>query len=148
MYKNILVPVDLSQESSWRRALPAAVAEAKHWGAQLHVVTVVPDLIAGLDWRYAVVPRDYDRDAVVAEARKRLADLIKDQVSAEVPVQHHVKHGTIYEKILDTAREVGADLIMLASHRPTLKDYLLGPNAARVVRHAECSVTIIREDGA
>jgi nucleotide-binding universal stress UspA family protein len=35
-------------------------------------------------------------------------------------------------------------MIVMASHRPELKDYLLGPNAARVVRHAECSVLVVR----
>jgi len=33
---------------------------------------------------------------------------------------------------------------VLASHRPDLKDYLLGPNAARVVRHADRSVFVVR----
>ena len=36
------------------------------------------------------------------------------------------------------------DLIVMASHRPELKDYLIGPNAARVVRHADCSVQVVR----
>jgi nucleotide-binding universal stress UspA family protein len=36
-------------------------------------------------------------------------------------------------------------VIVLASHRPELKDYLLGPNAARVVRHAKCSVLVVRD---
>jgi nucleotide-binding universal stress UspA family protein len=40
---------------------------------------------------------------------------------------------------------MNADLIVLAAHRPELKDYLLGPNASRVVRHAKCSVYVIRE---
>lgn len=40
---------------------------------------------------------------------------------------------------------LGADLIVMASQRPELKDYLLGPNAARVVRHAEQSVLVVRE---
>jgi len=32
----------------------------------------------------------------------------------------------------------------MASHRPALKDFLLGPNAAKVVRHAKCAVMVIR----
>ena len=38
----------------------------------------------------------------------------------------------------------GATLIVIGAHRPDLKDYLLGPHAARVVRHAECSVLVVR----
>lgn len=33
----------------------------------------------------------------------------------------------------------------MAAHRPALKDYLLGPNAARVVRHSNCSVLVVRD---
>ena len=39
---------------------------------------------------------------------------------------------------------IKADLIVMGSHRPELRDYLLGPNAARVVRHAPCSVVVVR----
>ncbi len=53
--------------------------------------------------------------------------------------------GKIYQQILETAKRIGADLIVMGSHRPELKDYLLGPNASRVVRHAGCSVMVIRE---
>ena len=46
--------------------------------------------------------------------------------------------------ILDTAKRIGANLIVVQSHRPELTDYLLGPNAAHVVRHADCSVMVVR----
>lgn len=60
-------------------------------------------------------------------------------------VRHVVGRGTVYEEILRIAGEIGSDLIVIGSHRPELKDYLLGPNAARVVRHADCSVLVVRE---
>jgi len=46
---------------------------------------------------------------------------------------------------LAVAEEAVADLIVVGSHRPAMKDYLLGTNAARVVRHARCSVLVARE---
>ena len=51
---------------------------------------------------------------------------------------------TIYSEIVELAKEMDADLVVMVSHRPELKDFLLGPNAARVVRHAECPVLVIR----
>jgi len=42
------------------------------------------------------------------------------------------------------AQEKGVDLIIIASHRPGLQDYFLGSTAAKVVRHAKCSVLVIR----
>ncbi len=56
-----------------------------------------------------------------------------------------VGYGTVYEEILKIAKETGCDMIVNASHRPELKDYLLGPNAARVVRHAGCSDMVVRD---
>ena len=46
---------------------------------------------------------------------------------------------------LSVAKQISCDLIVMASHRPGAKDFLLGPNAARVVRHANCSVTVVRD---
>jgi Universal stress protein family len=57
-----------------------------------------------------------------------------------------VTHGaSIYAEILGVAEEAEADLVVVGSHRPAMKDYLLGTNAARVVRHARCSVLVARE---
>ncbi len=44
-----------------------------------------------------------------------------------------------------TVEEVGAERIVMASHRPELRDTLIGPNAARVMRHANASVLVVRE---
>ncbi len=46
--------------------------------------------------------------------------------------------------ILEEAERLGADAIVLGSHRPGLGDYLIGSTAARVVRHAQCTVIVER----
>ena len=50
-----------------------------------------------------------------------------------------------YGEILGVAGEARADLIVVGSHRPAMRDYLLGTNASRVVRHASCSVLVARD---
>lgn len=141
MYKEILVPVDLEQESSWKKALPLAVEYCQILGARLHLMTVLPTLGSNLLGAY--FPPDFD-EKTIAEARRRIAELAAT-VSRNIAVDTRVTRGTIYEEILATAEDIGADLIVMASHRPELKDYLLGPNAARVVRHAPISVLVVRE---
>jgi nucleotide-binding universal stress UspA family protein len=37
------------------------------------------------------------------------------------------------------------DVIVMASPKPALKDHVLGPTASYVVRHADCSVWVVRE---
>jgi len=46
---------------------------------------------------------------------------------------------------LRLAGQVGVDLIVMGSHRSNMEDYLLGPNAAHVVSHGNCSVLVVRE---
>ena len=53
--------------------------------------------------------------------------------------------GGIYHELLEEASEWGADLIVVGSHRPVMSDYLLGSNATTIVRHAQCSVLVVRE---
>ncbi|MDP1974723.1 MAG: universal stress protein, partial [Alphaproteobacteria bacterium] len=66
-------------------------------------------------------------------------------VPENVTVQNIVATGSVYETIVNMAEEIKADLIVLGAHRPELKDYLIGPNASRVVRHGHCSVLVIRD---
>ena len=142
MYKSILLPVDLTEESSWRKALPAAVACCRAFGAELHLLTVVPDFGSAAVAQY--FPEDFE-ERIITQTRDELRAFADRLVPEEVKVRPRVAYGTIYEKILEVADDVRADLIVMAAHRPELKDYLLGPNAARVVRHADQSVLVVRE---
>jgi nucleotide-binding universal stress UspA family protein len=141
MYKTILLAIDLNEPSSWEKALPVAVEQAMAGGGKLHIVTVVPDF--GMTIVGSFFPPDYEK-AALAEADKALDKFVAENVPDEVEVAHSVGHGTIYKEILATAARIGADLIVMASHRPERSDYLLGPNAARVVRHGACSVLVVR----
>jgi nucleotide-binding universal stress UspA family protein len=46
--------------------------------------------------------------------------------------------------VLEEAKEFGADLVVMSSHDPGLRTYFIGSNAAQVVRHAHCSVMVVR----
>ena len=142
MYKNILLTVDLTEESSWKKALPTAVEYCQCAGATLHVLSVLPDLGMGMVAQY--FPKDFEKEAV-DQARKDLERLCAEAIPEGVEFKPIVAQGTIYEQIISVAESIKADLIVMASHRPKLEDYLLGPNAARVVRHADSSVLVVRD---
>ncbi len=89
-------------------------------------------------------PKDYE-NKTLEEARKGLEKLCAGGVPDGVPVKPIVAYGIIYEQIIAAAESIKADLIVMAAHRPAFEDYLLGPNAARVVRHSSCSVLVVRE---
>jgi nucleotide-binding universal stress UspA family protein len=141
MSREILLPVDLSDPEHQRKAVADAVALAKTFGARLHVLAVVPDF--GMAIVGGFFPEDYERQALAA-ANKELHEFVRSHVPADVAVQHIVGHGTIYREIMHYADRTGCDLIIMASHRPQVQDFLLGSNAANVVRHAKQSVLVIR----
>lgn len=141
MYKDILLPIDLGHDSSWEKALPVALGLCQAFGARLHIMTVIPDF--GMSIVGSFFPKDFEKDTLKG-AETQLHEFVREQVPEGIEVQHIVAHGTVYEEVLATQKKIGADLIVMGSHRPELADYLLGPNAARVVRHADCSVLVVR----
>ncbi|MDF1793075.1 MAG: universal stress protein [Thalassobaculaceae bacterium] len=142
MFSDILLAVDLTSPGTQTKAVGIAVEQAKAFSSRLHVLTVVPEfnssIVAGF------FPKDFETQALEA-AREHLHTYCEQAIPAEVKVQHIVAHGTIYQEIVRAAVQTKCGLIIMASHRPELSDFLLGPNAARVVRHAACSVMIVRD---
>ena len=142
MYKHILVAVDLGHTNSWKRAFPIAEMMAKASGAKLSIMTVVPNF--GMSVVGSFFPKDFEEKAL-EQAKTQLEETVSANVDESLVETVHVAHGTIYEEIIHVADKLETDLIILSSHRPELKDYLLGPNAARVARHANQSILILRE---
>ena len=142
MYRRILVSIDVNQPSSWEKALPVAIELCRTFGAQLKLLCVVPDF--GMPIVAQSFPADYAERAQ-SEAKVALEKLSAELVPPGIDVEQLVGYGTIYDEIMKTAKKGSCDLIVMASHRPELKDYLIGPNAARVVRHAGCSVLVVRD---
>lgn len=141
MYKKILLPIDLHEDSSWRKALPAALALCKGFGAELHVLTIFPDL--PVEAYRLNLPAD-TQTRLAHEAAQGLERFVAENIPDAVSVFKHLETGRIDRSILETAERIGADLVVMASHRPEMSDFLLGANAARVVRHAAISVLVIR----
>ena len=142
MFRTVLLPVDLNEESSWKKALPAAMSQLGDNGGGLHVLTVLPSFGESIVSSY--FPPDFVEQTEEA-ALTALETLCSQELPPETPVVCAVRTGTIYHEIIRYADETGCDLIVMASHRPQLSDYLLGPNAAQVVRHARQSVLVVRD---
>jgi nucleotide-binding universal stress UspA family protein len=143
MFRSIIVPVDLSEVELSRPAIAAAVAMAKESGGRVTLVNVVPIMpVMMLD----TVPVSYETE-VAEKAQVSLGelaatiDLPRDRISALVRI------GGVYHEVLDVAAKESADLVLVGSHRPAMATYLLGSNATAIVRHANCSVLVLRNDG-
>ncbi len=141
MYKDILLAIDLNDEKSWAKALPAALDFVKASSGTLHVMTVVPDFGMSIVGQY--FPQGYKQE-VGEKVLETMRGFIKTNVPGDIKTQSIVGEGSVYEVILNMAEKIEADMIVVTSGRDDLKDFLLGPNAARIVRHAKCSVTVVR----
>lgn len=135
LYSNILVPVSFEADRNARAA--TEIAERLRAGdgtlTLLHVMEQLP--------RYATeyLPPDH-REKVRADIVAGLTALCDGLPGATV----EVVEGHAGRTILDWAKDHAVDCIVIASHRPGLQDYVLGSTAAHVVRHAPCSVHVLR----
>lgn len=136
MYSKVLVPVDLSHGEVGERIVAVARQLAGSTGSLvlLTVLESIPGYVA-----HAIPADVLERNR--AAARQNLDSLAK-KAGGSVTVT--LREGKPSHEILEEAEASGCDCIVLGSHRPDLSDYLLGSTAARVVRHAGCSVLVDR----
>jgi nucleotide-binding universal stress UspA family protein len=138
--ETLLVPIDFSPASM--QMLNYAAAFAKRFNANVHLVHVYPPDEA------ALVPGAGDLMRQTAEElfSDQLLPVHRKQVRSFLPQNYHVRSGIAYQEICQLAREIQADLIVLATRGHTgLKRVLLGSTAERVVRMAPCPVLVIRQ---
>ena len=78
------------------------------------------------------------------EVKKTALDQLRERIGEGQDAEPKVLFGHPGRLIPDYAEEIGADCIVVGSHKAGLGDYLLGSTAARVVRHAPCPVHVLR----
>jgi nucleotide-binding universal stress UspA family protein len=140
MYRHILVPVDLADTDLAKPAIDTAVSMAKASGGAVRLVNVLPMTPVMLA---EYVPPDFE-----AQQRKSseeaLGIIVRECGLEPDRVSYAVRQGGIYHEVLEEAKAIDADLIVMSSHRPAMRTYFLGSNAGHVVRYAKCSVLVVR----
>ena len=135
MYKHILVPVIFDEghdtQASFLAAKALAGDNAKF--TVLHVVEDIPSYVA------TQIPAE-----VLAATRAEIEGSLREVASALPNAETALQSGHAGREIVDYADQHGVDCIVMASHKPGLANLLLGSTADRVVRHAKCSVHVIR----
>ena len=124
-----------------RRGSPQAVELASPSGGALRLVNIQP-LLPATFMEY--VPADFDAEQEKRATRRARGDRRGGRRCRRSGCRAPCAIGGIYHEILGEAAEWGADLIVVGSHRPVVTDYLLGSNAKTIVRHALCSVLVVR----
>ena len=139
MFQRIIVAVDLSYTDISTRTLVAAANLARATGAQIQLVYVryIVDLAA--DYLTATTLQGDEKD--VLEKLRALAEscgLPAERVTVDSPI------GRIYTEILAAAEKFDADLIVTGPHSPSMAKFLLGTDAASIVKHSPISVLVVR----
>lgn len=141
MFKTLLLAVDINDPEGAISSARAALTMAQYEDATLHILNILPD--HGMAMVSASMGPNH-----TALIKKAAYDELASWVAANVPealaTKIHVVTGTVYDQIIKTANALSVDCIIVGAHGPSLKDYLIGPNAARVARHAAQSVFVVR----
>jgi len=141
MFHSIVVPVDLAEIDLARPAIEQAAQLVRESGGRMTLVNVVPIMpVMMMD----TVPVSYEAE-IAEKAKASLAELAATVDLPASQIGAVVRIGGIQHEILAVVKEESADLILLGSHEPHLSTYLLGSNATAIVRHAHCSVLVLRE---
>lgn len=142
--KNILVPIDFSDYS--KNALRYAIGFAKHFEAKMYIMYVVEPAVYPADFslgQVAIPTTDVDMSQ---RAESELDSLTKSEIGSSVNFEKMIKTGKPFMEIIETASEIDADLIIIATHGHTGVEHLLfGSTAEKVVRKAPCPVLTLRD---
>lgn len=135
MYKNILIPVALDHDHPVEPSLEIARRLLDDGGKMtaIHVMELVPGYAA------QYLPEDH-----LEKRREDMEAALKTAMSTHEGIDTVVISGHAGRAIVDWAEDHDVDLIVIASHRPGLQDYFLGSTAARVVRHSQANVHVLR----
>ncbi|TVS02827.1 MAG: universal stress protein [Rhodobacteraceae bacterium] len=136
MYKSVVIAAALFNEGATTRAALEKARMLLDDGGKItlvHVIDEIPGYVA------ASIPKEH-MSARRQEVESQLAAIAGGADNVDVVI----REGQPAASILGASKEAGADLIMIASHKPGLSDYFIGSTAARIVRHAPVSVLVTR----
>lgn len=141
MYNKVLVPVDLDDRSVMNKVfdlIRGFLSEDQTCSVRfINVQPIAPVSILGY------LPPNFDEE-MDRQVQTDFDRLLSEGNLPDHKVTRIIRRGSIPDEILAESNDWGADMIILGSHRPSMATYLLGSNAATIVRYAKCSVLIVR----
>lgn len=139
MFNKIMVPVDLAHLGALEKSLTVAADLSRHYGAALcyvGVTTSQPNEVAP-------TPEAYERK-LKAFAHEHAPDSGHEPTAR---VYHSSDPVADLDDILVQAvQDVGADLVVMATHLPTHLDAIMPANGSVIAKHTEASVVLVRPD--
>jgi nucleotide-binding universal stress UspA family protein len=143
--RSILAPTDFSEHA--HTSLRYAVGLAEKFGATLHLVHILPDIVpVGPDAMLApAMPPEYYTDSE-NQSKELLSKALDPAWGTPLALVTSARWGEAVEGVVTYAREQNIDLIVVATHgRQGLSHALLGSAAERILREAPCPVLTLKD---
>lgn len=140
MYERSLHPIDTVSADASSNVVETALIIAREFGARLYVLTGVHPSVS---YTSSFFQNNFI-EAFTIYAQRKLSYISGSLDIARDTVHLHVLVRKVYDKIIILAKIFHFDLIFMALNRRSFFDYLLGPNAARVVFRSDCSGMVAR----
>ena len=144
MFKRILVPTDGSDITA--KAIDTGIALAKSVGAKLYTISVKePFPYSAISEMQPTPPQEFF-DAQERIAAKRVQAVVDSAGAAGVPCESHTVEALHpWEAIIDHAKHMECDLLVMASHgRRGVSALLLGSETQKVLTHSKVPVLVVR----
>ena len=143
MFKNILVPIHLEYKKNHEKLLLGALSVLDKENGKISLFNVNensahPGIYARLD--------DNTQEEYKQGALERLKEIAEQYSLPMDKLSLIVKSGSVHQEILKEAEKMKVDAIVMMATKPGLSSYFISSTAERVIRHAHCSVFIIRLD--
>lgn len=140
--QNIIVPIDFSEQSEYALKTAASLASKFNSGIiVLHMLELSSTMIAseGLGQQQIVL--------LLKASEKKLAKFLDKPYLKGINLTPIIKHYKVFSEVNEIAKDHDAELIVMGSHGVDgLKEFFIGSNTERVVRHAEIPVLVVKED--
>ena len=139
MYNTIMVPVDLAHLGELDKALTVAADLSRHYRAALcyiGVTTSQPSAVARTPKEYEVKLKAFAHEHAPDSGHEPTARVY----NSNDPV------ADLDDILVQAIHDVGADLVVMATHLPTHIDAIMPSNGAKIAKHTKASVFLVRKD--
>ena len=137
MYKSIMIPVDLEHSDQLKKALSIGADLARHYNAELFAVGVT----SGAPSAVAHNPLEYAQKLEAFAAEQTAIHGVEFKAKA---MESHDPAVDLDDTLQKAGSEIGADLVVMASHVPGFIDYFLSSRAGYLASHSDLSVFVVR----
>jgi universal stress protein A len=140
-YKHILIATDLSDD--FAIVADTALSMAKRSNSKLsmiHVIEHTPVVYGGGEFS---IPLDMNLEEHLTQNVRKALEEVGSRYGINLDNQF-VGHGSVKKEVLDLAKQLDVDLIVVGSHGHSGMEILLGSVANAILHSAKCDVLAVR----